>query len=126
MLQQQHSIMFLFRSLIIFFDYYIIRHSERGVLLKGCNMKSRVCIRCFIMRTSNVDVEAVDGANDEETSSSSAPPAADTVPASSLTPAEATTAVVATVPAVTIASTAIALEASIVPAATAIHPKVAT
>ena len=42
----------------IYFD--CIRQSERGVLLKGCNMKSRVCIRCSIMRasTNDDDVEA--------------------------------------------------------------------
>ena len=40
--------------------FYCIRQSERGVLLKGCNMKSRVCRRCFIMQasTNDDDVEA--------------------------------------------------------------------
>ena len=102
----------------IYFD--CIRQSERGVLLKGCNMKSRVCIRCSIMRasTNDDDVEAttvVEAAtNNSDTIATAVPPvltapAAYTVPAVPIAPAA--TAVVPVV--------LTALEATTVPAAIA-------
>ena len=99
----------------IYFD--CIRQSERGVLLKGCNMKSRVCIRCSIMRASTNDddveattvVEAATNNSDTIVPPVLTAPAAYTVPAVPIAPAA--TAVVPVV--------LTALEATTVPAAIA-------